>query len=178
MKKIQDIAGFLFISALGILTVISVLGIWDFFARDVISKSFQTVGLLALVAVVVIISGKYFDKNKNTTGGEMSELPNPVFKIVRHVTLALLIVVASILALVGVFAIWDVITDSSVLYKSISSLAIIAFSSFLIVMTCLVRENSPLLRGNNGGVSGVKIVLFAVLFIVLFYFLSFFLFSF
>ena len=60
MKKIQDVAVIVFLSALGVLSVISILGVWDFFGKDVITKSFETIGFLAVISVIVMISAHFF----------------------------------------------------------------------------------------------------------------------
>lgn len=168
MKTIQNIASGIFIGAVSVLSLISILGVWDIFNKDVISKSFATLGILAVVAVVVMVAGRFVG------GGEAADptvpivptAPNPTFRIVRIATLGALIVSAVLLAFLGVCSVWDIITDKAILYKSLSSLTIIAFSSFVIVLTCLERENSPLLkragRMHPGGVIAV-IIIFMVL---------------
>ena len=150
MKTIQDIAGFLFIAAVAFLSVISVLGVWDFFSQDIINKSFETMGVLALVAIVVMVAGRFIEGRADG----VAVVPNPAFKSIRYATLSLLIIFVSALALLGVLAIWDVIADKDVLYKSLSSVAILAFAAFVMVVTCLEREDSPLLRGGGGNSSG------------------------
>ena len=164
MKKIQDVAGFFFIIAVAVLSVISILGIWDFFDKDVISKSFQTIGLLAFVAIVVMIAGRFIDRGPAV--GIATPVPNPVFKSIRHLTLGILIVSASLLALLGVLAIWEVIADKDVLFKSIGSVAVLAFSSFLMVITCLEREGSALLHRNKSISVGGTIVLLLLAYLI------------
>jgi hypothetical protein len=142
MKAIQDGAAFFFITAVGVLSAISILGVWNPMYRDVISKSFETLGLLAVVSMVVIIAGRFIDA-RQTGAVPVPYVPNPSFHSLRRFTLAVLIVLAAILALLGVLAIWDVVSDKGVLWKSLGSLAILAFSTFIIVLTCLERENIP-----------------------------------
>jgi len=173
MRKIQDIASFLFVGAVALLSFIIVLGVWDFFERDVIYKSFQTIGLLAVVAVVVMVAGKFIDNRAQVGLATDSILPNPVFKTIRHITVVFLIVSASLLAFLGVLAIWDVITVKSVLYKTISSVSVFAFASFLIIMTCLARENKLSRYGNHGGYFlGVVLVFIFLLALFAYRFLS------
>jgi uncharacterized membrane protein YidH (DUF202 family) len=100
-------------------------------------KSFETIGLLGIVALIVIAAGRVIE-TKQADG--MLPLPNPAFSALRHLTVVVLILCAVLLALLGILAIWDVIADKDTLYKSIGSLAIITFSSFIIVITCLDRE--------------------------------------
>jgi hypothetical protein len=161
MKKIENSAAFIFILAIAVLSFISILGVWDFFSHDVISKSFQTLGLLAAIAVIVLVAGKFMDKSDTTTAVE--SVPNPTFKAIRKITLTVLIVSASILAILGVLAIWDVITDKDVLYKSLSSVGILAFGSFIITMVSLDREGSSFMNrgGRKMSVGGIIIILFA-----------------
>lgn len=172
MKKIQDIAGFLFIVCVSVLSIIAILGVWDVFADDVISKSFQTIGLLAAVAVIVIIAGRFIDSRKTEAVGSTNAMGNPImpteninplFTSIRHVTLVVLIVAVVMLALLGIMAIWDVLADK-VAGKSIGSIAIVAFAAFIIVLTCLERENHKLLHSaQNKRVSVGRIILYVIL---------------
>ena len=162
MKALQDTAAFLFIVAVGILTVVCVLGVWDFFSHDVIVKSFETVGLLAIVAVIVIVAGRFAGSGQSTT---LTSMPNPAFRSIRNGTLGVLIIAASLLALLGVLSIWEVISDKDVLYKSIGSLAILAFGAFVMVVTSLDREQSPLLKRQGvsaGGLVAALVLLYLI----------------
>ena len=162
MKTIQDSAAFLFVIATAILTGICVLGVWNFFSHDVIYKSFETVGLLALVAVVVVIASRFLGAGGIAT---VPPPPNPVFTILRKMTLTILIVSAALMAFLGVLAIWDVISDKDVLFKSVGSLAVLAFGTFLMVATCMERENNPLLKQSGvsiGGVIGGLVLLYII----------------
>lgn len=161
MQKIHNVASGFFIVAVAVLSAISILGVWDFFSTDVITKSFQTIGLLALIAVVVIIAGRFTEVKPvgDLTTTSVPNVPNPIFKTIRQTTVVTLITAAVLLALVGIMAIWDVITDKDVLYKSLSSLAILAFSSFVMVVTCLEREDNPLLKKHSKLSGGVIVLL-------------------
>jgi len=86
MKKIQDIAGFVFVSSVAVLSVVSVLGIWEVFERDVITKSFETLGLLAVVAVIIIAAGKFIDHKPEEGLVEVAPVPNPLFRSIRRIT--------------------------------------------------------------------------------------------
>jgi len=173
MKTLHNAASGFFVGAVAVLSVISILGVWDFFSTDVITKSFQTIGLLAIIAVVIIIAGRFMEAKPagDPTTPVAPSIPNPVFKTIRQVTVVMLIVAAVLLALVGIMAIWDVITDQDVLYKAISSLGILVFSSFVIVITCLEREDSPFLKKHakmsGGGI--VALVILAYICISLFF---------
>lgn len=162
MKAIQDAAAFLFVIAVAVLTGVCVLGVWDFFSHDVIMKSFQTVGLLAAVSVIVIVAGRFLGGN---AGVSVASVPNPAFAGIRQMTLVILIGATALLALLGVLAIWDVITDKDVLYKSIGSLAVLAFGAFIMVVTCMERENNPLLKQQSvsaGGVFATLVLLYLI----------------
>ncbi len=157
---VQNIAAGLFITCVFVLTIVSILGVWKFFSSDVITKSFETLGLLAFVAVVVIVASKFVGDPSVVAEPE----PSPGYRAVRNVTLATLITSSSLLALLGVLSIWDVITDKGILNKSLSSLAIIAFSSFIVVLVCLEREQNPIWKKRGGQISGGAILV-AILFI-------------
>lgn len=159
MKKIQDWAAFSFIGAVALLSTVAILGVWDFFTRDVITKSFETLGLLAFAAVIVIVAGHFIDRNN----GAVAEMPNPLFRGLRKGTIGIVIISVSILALLGVLAIWDVIVNGEVLTKSFSSLVIIAFGAFIIVLTCLEREGGvTTAQGERHGLSGGAIAIIVV----------------
>lgn len=175
MKKIQNSAALFFIVCAGILGVISVLGVWDVLSDDVITKSFQTISLLAVVSVIVIYAGKFIDARNtsqqvagvdaagNPTMLTVEEPVNPIFTSLRHLTIAILIVAVALLALLGIMSIWDVLSGE-VFNKALSSIAIIAFDAFIIVLTCLDRENHKLLHGKNKPMSGGAVFLVALVF--------------
>lgn len=164
MKKIEDAAAFIFVVAVAVLSIVSILGVWDFFKQDVINKSFETLGLLALVAVVVMVAGKFIEGRSQQTDGAVIVVPNPGFKVVRQITLVILIVSASLLAILGVLAIWEVVKDKDVLYKSMSSVAILAFGAFMITATSLEREGNNLMKkeGSSFSWGGLVVVMFLV----------------
>ena len=163
MKAIQDAAGFAFILTVALFSSIAVLGVWELFDNDVISKSLMTIGLLALVAIIVIVAGRFVGSGQGVSGA-LPMLPNPTFRSLRRVMLGVLIAAVTLLALLGVLAIWDVIAEKEVLYKALSSIAILAFASFVIVMTCLEREGGSI-GGRKFSIGGlIGIVLIAYLF--------------
>ncbi len=170
MKKIEDGAAFFFVTAVSILSLISILGIWKIFDSDVISKSFQTLGLLALVAIIVMVAGKFMESRSAQVEGVVSDVPNPTFKSIRRMTVGILITSVSFLAILGVLAIWDVIADKDVLYKALGSVGVLAFSSFIIVVTSLHREGNPHFDGKGKSISGGTIALIIFLLYILFSF--------
>lgn len=170
MRKIQDSAAYAFIVSVAVLTVVSVLGVWKVFDTDVISKSFQTIGLLAAVAVIVMIAGRFVGGHNESvsTAGEAAMPMAPqvhdasVFTMLRHGTIAVLIISVVFLAFLGILAIWEVVSGE-IINKSLSSIGIVVFSSFVIVLTCMDREDHPILRKNSAPISGGMILLFIIL---------------
>ncbi len=142
MKSIQRIASITFIISIAILSGISILGVWDFFNTDVIWKSFETLGILSVVAIVVVAASSFIDKS--TDQNDTSVIQKPVFTAIRNITLGVLILSAVLLAFLGILSVWDVITDHTIVSRSFSSLAILTFSSMIIVMTSLEREGNRL----------------------------------
>lgn len=63
-KKIRNTAVYIFIVAVVILTLISVLAIWDVFGNDTLWKSFATVGVLGFAAIVTIIAAKQLESRE------------------------------------------------------------------------------------------------------------------
>ncbi len=169
MKKVQNGAAFIFIVSAVILAIISICGVWKIFNDDVITKSIQTFGLLSIVAVIVIITGRFIDSREQlavSNTGAVDSLPfsNPAFTTIRQITLAVLIASVSILALLGVLAIWKVLSGE-ILNKSLSSIAIIAFTSIAIVITCLEREKHKLMHQKMSGGIILLLILLAWIFL-------------
>ena len=168
MKKIQDGASLFFIVCTVILGAISVLGVWNIFGGDVITKSFETIGLLAGVAVIVIVASQFIDHRNeqhnlavDAMGNAMSvavDVPNPLFAEIRRATVAIVIVAAVLLAFIGILSIWEILA-SDVMSKSLSSLAIVGFDAFIIILTCLQREKSKLIGQANQPISGGAAIL-------------------
>lgn len=161
MGKIQDLFVGIFIVVIVLLTWMSVLGVWEIVDKDVIAKSLQTLGLIAFVSIIVMVAAKYMGAGHVSVPTDVPQLPNPAFRTIRVGTLAVLIAAAGTLALIGILVIWDVIAESQVLWKSISSLLILCFGAFIIVVACLQKENSPLLQ--KKGISGGGVVLVIVM---------------
>ena len=91
-----------------------------------------------------------------------------------QITLTILIISVSLLAILGVLAIWEVIKDKDVLFKSLSSVGIIAFGAFIITVTSLEREGNNFLNQKGKSFSAGTIVLIIFLVYLLFSFFRFF----
>lgn len=144
MKAIQDTVAFFFITAVIILAGVAIFGVWDIFGKDVINKSFMTLGLLSVISLIIMVAGRFVDNKSDVA---FAVPPNPAFGSIRRIMLGILIATTSLLALLGVLAIWEIITKGDVLWKSLGSISIIAFSSLIVVMTC--REREMILSGNG-----------------------------
>jgi hypothetical protein len=174
MRKVADFSAFFFIIAVVILSVVSILGVWNIFGDDVISKSFQTLGLLAGVSLVVIVASRFMNSHHMSQEGMNAQsnvgvpLPPPanivqMFSSIRHMTVVLLIMTVVFLTLSGVLSIWEIFSKD-VMTKSISSIAILGFMSFVIVMTCLEREDHKLIKNK---ISDQTIGGFVIIFVLL-----------
>jgi len=169
MKKIADIASYFFVLAVTVLSTISILGIWEFFDRDVIYKSFESIGLLAIVAIIIIVADHFISGKSsvaNLQANEVTHQPAPaesesiaIFRGLRVFTLTTLIISVALLAFFGILAIWEVLAGE-VLHKSIASIAVSAFVSLIIVITCLEREKSHFLKNRN--ISGGMVLLLII----------------
>lgn len=161
---IQNIAAGFFIACVLVLTIVSILGIWSIFSNDVIAKSFETLGILALVAIIVIVASKFVG---DPSAEAEPAMPSHGYRSIRNSTLVTLIVSSTLLAFLGVLSIWDVITSTDILHKSLSSLSIIAFSSLIIVMVCLEREQNSFWKKHGREMTGGSVILGIVLIILL-----------
>lgn len=158
IKKIQDSAALFFIGAVVLLSILAILGIWDVLAQDVLMKSFQTIGLLAVAALIISGAAQAIDSRKETVPGAIPEVANPLFGVLRHMTVAVLIVSVSLLALLGILAIWDVLSGE-VTEKSLASMALLVFSSLVIIVTCANREGNNALPGGKKLSTGMTVVI-------------------
>ncbi len=156
MKQIADGAAQFFILAVVLLSAISIFGIWELMDGEVVFKSFLTIGLLAGVAIILMVADSFRNSGVVSEVNDQNNLVangyHPIFSPIRQFTLSSLVGSVALLALFGILAIWEVL-EGDVLMRSLASIAVIGFSSLVIVVTCLKRENSPLLKKNivSGG---------------------------
>ena len=172
MQKIQDWASGVFIFVAGLLAMVSLLGIWSVFDKDVIIKSFETFGVLAVIAIVILVASRFIENKSAQT--EEVKVVNPIFQSIRKITVGFLIAAVSFLAFLGVMSIWEVIQDKEILNKSLASVALLAFSAFVVVMVCLEREGSEFTKKREREISVGGIIIFIVLLWILLSFSRFF----
>jgi len=164
INLLQNITALVFIVILAILTAVSLLGVWEVFERDVISKSFQTFGMLGFATAIILTAGRFIE---GRTQQAEEAAPPHFFRVIRRVTIIVLIIAVSLLAVVGVLAIWEVVADKEMPTKSLVSFSILAFSAFVIVSVCLDREGKiRTMRGGKGFSIGGFIVLIIIFFLL------------
>lgn len=73
LRGIQQVAVIVFIICVVILTVVSVLAIWDVFGDDVLYKSLSTIGVISFASFIVILAAKAVEKY----GGHSASEKNP-----------------------------------------------------------------------------------------------------
>lgn len=164
MNKFQDIVALAFIFIVLLLSGLSLLGIWGFIENDVIVKSFQTLGLIGFVTLIILAGSDHLDSKNKKESAEVL-LPNPLFRILRNFTLKILIASAAVLALLGVLAIWDVIENTSVFYKSLGSVGVIAFAAMVITIVSLNYEGGK--KNNTGDQHGKQFSVGKILLILI-----------
>lgn len=167
MKKISNFIAYFFILAVSVFTLISIGGVWELFGGDVIDKSLQSMALLAAISIVAIIADHMLDKKPEVLAVPTESQPVEqvsTFTSIRSVSVLVLIVSAVLLAFMGLLAIWEVF-EKNILHKSLTSIGIIVFSCVVIALTCLERENNPILKRKLGiGWGGI------IFFLIIFYF--------
>lgn len=93
----------------------------------------------------------------------------PMFTSIRKTAIAILVVSVGTFALLGILSIWEVIGKEDV-YKSLTSMGVISFASFLVILVSMEREgklwqnsakNVP--QFSTGRVVGIAIVLIILL---------------
>lgn len=127
-----------------ILTVVSLLGVWSFLGAGVLQKSFLSICYLSFFTLIIMFAEKFTSHgvqivSTTTPSSEMPVQAGSIFTGVRNFSIISLIAASIVLACTGLLAIWEVLPHDT-MFKTLSSLAIIAFSSFLIVLVCLQRE--------------------------------------
>lgn len=165
-KKLADGAAFALIQFILILTAVSLLAIWEYLGKDILQKSFYSVAFISIFAIVIIVAEKFLAHDAPVAPTAQIPPTDPaaitvqtgiqessVFTAIRRMSVIILIISATVLAFVGLLAIWDIF-PKELTYKSTSSLAVLAFSSFLNVMICLQREkkNIPIVGSLGGGI--------------------------
>lgn len=155
-NKLKEGASLLFMLCVTILTGISILAIWDLLPEDVIGKSMATMGIIALALLLVVFAGGFFRRGEEVSAGAEQLTPfetNPIFPFIRKTSVTFIIASVVLLALFGIMSIWEVFPRET-LFKSLSSIALIAFSFFIMVLTCMVNEKGKLSGVDSEGKTG------------------------
>jgi hypothetical protein len=139
MTKIANGAAYFFIGASLVLTLISVAGIWGVFSGNVITKSFESLGLIAFASIVMMMADG-FSTRKSLTPQEVVANNGSIegFKGLRSVALGVLIISVSICVCLGLLSIWDVVVGD-ILFLSISTMGTVGFYSLVTALVCSKR---------------------------------------
>lgn len=101
-----------------------------------------------------------------------------VFHAIRKIAVAVLVVAIASFAFLAILSIWEVLSEDDV-YKSLTSMAIIAFAGFLVVLISLEREGklSALTSGGGKNFSLSRVLIFSLigLFVIFYFFRALFL---
>ena len=137
MNKTYNITALVFILITTVIAGLSLLGIWDILADQVIARTLLTITLLVVISLVVGYAYQYINPFDHTD--ESNDTPWPVFTALRKSFLSLLIASVFVLGLVGVLSIWEIISEENI-FKVFSSIAVLSISSGIITVVCLNRE--------------------------------------
>ncbi len=66
--SIKQIAVYVLITAVVILTFVSVLSIWDVFTKEVLGKSLSTIGVIAFGAFIVVLASQAIESRNSGNG--------------------------------------------------------------------------------------------------------------
>lgn len=154
MTKIANYATYFFILTTLALTVVSIGGIWGALNEDVVWKSFESIGLIAIASVVVLVVEAFSDK-KAVSQEEASEYMEAlhVFSFLHRISVTLIIVSLVVCVSLGLLSIWEIM-DTDGLYKAVSSIATIGFYALITLGVCISRErkiSSTEIVGMNAG---------------------------
>lgn len=143
MNKIINYASVGFIATVIVMTIVSLLEVWEILVEDVITKSLSTVGFLAFVCVVVVLGYRFLHpdhKQEENTANTW----RPVFQTLRTMSLSTMIATAVLMGLLGILGIWEVLQEDF-FWRSLSSIAIVALTASVITVVCLEREGKGVL---------------------------------
>lgn len=140
MTKIANYATYFFILTTLALTIVSIGGIWGALNNDVVWKSFESIGLIAIASMVVLVVEAFSDKKK-VTQEEASEYMEAlhVFTFLHRISVTIIIVSLVVCVFLGLLSIWEIM-DSDGLYKAVSSIATIGFYALITLGVCISRE--------------------------------------
>ena len=143
MNKLFSIASLMFMGSAALLSLVSILGIWGILDDSAVEKAFETIAFLGVVAIVMLVPGRFIDHNKISAHSDekFDARMKTHFADIRHASLIMLMTAGGWLGLIGVFSIWDML-ERDVLFRSISSIAVLGFLTFITVIMCHERENT------------------------------------
>ena len=165
-SRYLDIVRLSFIAVVTILSLVSLLGVWEVLDKDVVTKSFQTLGILALISIIIMVASRFTADSQDAVFSS-SEVSTTLFTRLRKITLVALSIAVVLLGLVGVLAIWEILQDRENLYKTVSSIAVLVFAAVVIVFVCTEREGWNLFGEKNRSISIGGVILFLIMFVIL-----------
>lgn len=163
--KIKELASLLFMLCVLILSLISILGIWDLVPDDLVEKSMATIALITFTSLIVAFAAT-LSRHGEKTGVENVPAPiNPTFPIIRKMSTTLLITAVILLTLIGVLSIWELFPEE-ILFQSLSTIAVLAFAFFIIMISCLMNEKKTLNHDGKWSIGKIIIYILVALFAI------------
>lgn len=120
------------VAAVSVLSIFGLLAIWEIIDSDVLWKSFSTIGVIGLVALVVIgisrVANNYYAGQPAAPAVESQG-----WKAARNVILGVVGAAFLVFAAFSIAAIWG-FTGGEALYHSLSSMLLLGCSSIILLI--------------------------------------------
>lgn len=119
------------VCAVSILTLVGLLAIWGWVDGDIVWKSYSTIGVIGLAALVVVgiarVSSKYY-------GQPAAPAPeSPTWKAMRNLILGIMGAAFLVFTVLSIAAIWNFVGGDT-LWKAISSMGYLFISAVILLV--------------------------------------------
>lgn len=131
-RSIERIAVGTLVFSVSILSIVGLMAIWEMLSEDVLWKSFSTIGVLAVVALVIMgiarVASNYYQNQPKMPQPESVE-----WRAARNVLLAIVGAAFLFFAALSIMSIWDFIGDDS-LWHAINSMILLCVSAVIMLV--------------------------------------------
>lgn len=69
MKQVQNVAVWILITCVVLMTFVAILSIWDIFSKDAFWKSLSTIGVVAFSSLIVVVAAKSLEDYQSRHNG-------------------------------------------------------------------------------------------------------------
>lgn len=140
-RSIERIAVGTLVFSVSILSIVGLLGIWEWLDNDIIWKSYTTIGVLGMAALLVVgiarVSNKYYADAPQAPAPESQS-----WKTARNFVLGVTAAAFLSFTALAVLAIWDFVGDGS-LIKAFGSMGLLFASAIINLIAFSSQMDDP-----------------------------------